>query len=442
MQIEKPSLFPAPEFSAPSDLGHLQRLLDILPDKPLIQALNATHKGGGRTPGFDAHVLWRILVAGIFFRHRYVAGILAELLRNAPLRDVCGLGLKPVPKDYQMSRFMGRLVKQQAALEQMFATLVQLLKAHLPDFGQNLAQDSTHLRTNARGKRGDPAEPSADPEAAFGVKVKRRKRPDGTPYESVMKWFGYKLHLLIDSKYELPLAFTVTAANKDDAKELPVCVAQAQKTLAPTVPEEQRASIFAGAPLAADKAYDETENYRMLGEDYGIKPVIDMQHAQADQGTVYDRDRDTRVRNEKTGAFHEMRFLGYEKSRKALKYGCPCHGHGECPFFGARCNRAVGGAGLILRIKLEDNYRYYTAIPRESKKWKREYRKRTAVERVNGRLKQVLDLEYTGFRGRKKVTARATMGLLIMLAHALQAIEQKRPNEVRSMRGSVQDPAA
>jgi hypothetical protein len=437
MQIQKPTLFPAQQFSANTDLEQLQRFLDILPDEALIRALDAPGRGG-RKPNYQAHVLWRIMIASIYFRHQYVAGMLAELQRNARLRDVCGLGVQPVPKDYHMSRFFAQLLEQQPLLEEMFAALVKRLQTHLPDLGKNLALDSTHLRTNARGKRADSPEPSADPEATWGVKVKRRKSADGTPFESVMKWFGYKLHLLVDSVHELPVAFTVTTAKMDDAKQLPFCVGKAQATLAP-VPagEKARGRFFEDVPLAADKAYDETENYRLLHEEYRIKPVIDFQHAQAEQGTVYDRDRATRVRNEKTDTWHEMRFLGYEKDREVLKYGCPCDGKEACPFFGARCNRAVGGAGLILRVKLAENYRYYTAIPREAKKWKREYRKRTAVERVNSRLKQVLNLEYTGFRGQKKVTARATMGLLIMLAHALQALEENRPKEIRSIRGST-----
>lgn len=437
MKLSSPSLFPARQFSAASDLHSLGRLLDVLPDEELMRALDKP-SNAGRNRKYSAQILWRILVAGVYYRYQYVAGILAELRRNDGLQDVCGLGAQAVPRDYDMSRFVARLAQHQDLLEGMFVALVRRLQTHLPDLGGKLAQDSSHLRTNARGKGSDSVEESADPEASWGVKARRRKGPDGTLQESVMKWFGYKLHLLIDSLHELPVAFTVTTAKSDDAKQLPICVGQARKTLAPESPvTDARARFFEDVPLTADKAYDETDNYRLLHEEYGIKPVIDFKHSQADQGTVYDRDRSTRVRNETTGEYRDLRFLGYEKSREALKYGCPCDGAGACPFFGASCNRSSGGPGLIFRIKLGENYRYYTAIPRESKKWKREYRRRTAVERVFGRLKQVLNLEYTGFRGRKKVAARATMGLLVMLGHALQALEAQRPETLRSMRGSA-----
>ena len=36
----------------------------------------------------------------------------------------------------------------------------------------------------------------------------------------MVKWFGYKLHLLVDSVHELPLAFIVTKASEDDTTNL------------------------------------------------------------------------------------------------------------------------------------------------------------------------------------------------------------------------------
>jgi len=46
-----------------------------------------------------------------------------------------------------------------------------------------------------------------DTDADFGKKVYRGKREDGTMWEKVVSWFGYRLHLVVDSKYELPVAF-------------------------------------------------------------------------------------------------------------------------------------------------------------------------------------------------------------------------------------------
>lgn len=433
MKLRSQRIFPAGAFTEGSALERVEQVLDALPDGGLIDSLEK-ETSEGRPRRHSAESLWRVLMVGILLGHRYVANLLAELRRNDRLRAICGLGSsEDVPQDYEMSRFVKRLVKQQDKIDAIFVALVRAVQQHLPDLGKQLAQDSTHLRSFSRGKR--EAAESSDPEATWGVKSKRRQRPDGSSSESVFKWFGYKLHLLVDSEHELPVAYTLTTAKEDDAKQVIPCVRQAQDTLSlpPADPDAERSKFFEDVSLAADKAYDDTDIYKVLHEDFAIKPVIDMRHAVADNGTVYDRDRNTRVRNEQTGEFRDLRFLGYEKDRESLKYGCPCEGTGPCPFFGARCNKSSGGPGAIIRVKLADNFRYYTAIPRESKKWDREYDRRTAVERVNGRLKQVLDIEYTGFRGEKKVRLRASLGLLAMLAHALAALKAQQPATIRSM---------
>ncbi len=433
MKLRSPRIFPAGAFTEGSAIERIERVLDALPYAEMIDALEK-QTSEGRPRRHSAESLWRVLIAGVLLGHRYVANMLAEMRRNDRLRTICGLGpSEDVPREDEMSRFVKRLVKQQDKIDAIFVALVRAVREYLPDLGKQLAQDGTHLRTNARGKQ-DPAE-SADPEATWGVKAKPGTRKDGSTYERVFAWFGYKLHLLVDTEHELPVAYTVTSASEDEAKQIIPCMQQAEKTLAPRADgsEAEPVRFFEDVPVAADKGYDDTEIYRILHEDFGAKPVIDMRHATADVGTVYDRDRDTRVLNEQTGEFRDMLFRGYEKDRQSLKYGCPCDGVGPCPFFGARCNKPSGGPGAIIRIKLADNYRYYTAIPRESKKWDREYDRRTAVERVNGRLKQVLDLEYTGFRGQKKVRLRASLGLVAMLAHALAALQAQQPANIRSM---------
>ena len=42
-------------------------------------------------------------------------------------------------------------------------------------------------------------------DADWGQKTTKEKREDGTLYEKVTKWFGYKLHLVVDAEYELAL---------------------------------------------------------------------------------------------------------------------------------------------------------------------------------------------------------------------------------------------
>ncbi|KIO63175.1 transposase [Caldibacillus thermoamylovorans] len=65
--------------------------------------------------------------------------------------------------------------------------------------------------------------------------------------------------------------------------------------------------------------------------------------------------------------------------------------------------------------------------------WKREYNKRTAVERVNSRIDQVFGFENHTIRGIKKMTVRCGLALCVMLAMALGRIKEKQAQNMRSL---------
>jgi IS5 family transposase len=78
-----------------------------------------------------------------------------------------------------------------------------------------------------------------------GAKKKEEKREPEVYY-----WFGYKLHLVVDAFYELPLAFTLTPANEADTTYLKPLLQKA------SVDQEQTRSEV----VSTDKGYDSQEN--------------------------------------------------------------------------------------------------------------------------------------------------------------------------------------
>ncbi|MDI6917221.1 MAG: transposase [Thermoplasmatales archaeon] len=76
-----------------------------------------------------------------------------------------------------------------------------------------------------------------------------------------------------------------------------------------------------------------------------------------------------------------------------------------------------GGFGKpYIKMNLRGNKRlklYY------SKEWRRNYKKRTAIERLNSRLKNFLHLRRTRVRGIKAVTCYAYLGCIAMLLFAI-----------------------
>jgi len=88
----------------------------------------------------------------------------------------------------------------------------------------------------------------------------------------------------------------------------------------------------------------------------------------------------------------------------------------------------AGGAGAV-----EMERRRFVPVPRDSYKWKRLYRGRTAVERVNSRLDVSFGFERHFIRGMEKMRFRVGLALVVMLAMAVGAIESKRWEQMRSL---------
>src|SRR5690625_7171837 len=82
-------------------------------------------------------------------------------------------------------------------------------------------------------------------------------------------------------------------------------------------------------------------------------------------------------------------------------------------------------------ISLHENCRVFTPIDRSSYKWKREYNKRTAVERVNGRLDVSFGCENHTIRGLKKMKIKCGIALCIMLEMALGRISENQTQKMR-----------
>ncbi len=435
--IPRRSLFSWKNVESKSDLDRLRLVLEALPDEALMVQLES-RRGKGRND-YPVRAIWNSLLSGIVFQHESVESLRRELSRNGELRDLCGFdplgGEQTIPSPDAYSRFLKNLIQEQATIDGMFDSLITELQELLPDLGQHLAVDSKAIPTHARGRM-DPSQ-SGDPDADWGKKVKRGQRTNGTHWEKVTKWFGYKLHLLVDSHYELPLAWNLTRASNSDTPELIELVEDLKK--------RQPERIKVAKDLSADKGYDSTKNNTWLWDECEIKPLIDIRSMWKDEKTrlLDDREADNVVYDEagrvycfcpRTGDKRELAFQGFEKDRQGLKYHCSaaaygfeCKGRSEC---GPRPN---SNYGRIVRIPLEINRRVFTPIARSSYSWGRDYKRRSAVERVNSRLDGSFQFEHHYIRGKKKMQLCVGLALIIMLALAVGHLKNGEKEKIRSL---------
>lgn len=420
------------------ELGDLQRLglvLDALPDEGLMQALER-HRGRGRDD-YPIRPVWNSLLAGVVFQHGSVEQLRRELSRNGQLRWLCGFdlarGQEAVPPAYVYTRFFRLLYLHAEQIEAMFDELIEQLRELLPGFGRHLAMDGKGVRSAARRRRGlaeMPADGRRDVDADTGKKTYRGTREDGTPWQRVVEWFGYKLHLIVDAIYELPVAFEVTKAS---ASEIPV-----GRELVKTLRKRHPELVEQAETLTADKGLDDTKLICQLWDDHGIKPVIDIRDMWKDgeptrrvshlSNVVYDSEGTVYCHCPVSGERREMAYGGFEKDRQTLKYRCPavqygveCKGRKRCPV-----RQAV-------RIRLAEDRRVFTPLARSSYAWQREYKRRTAAERVNSRLDVSFGFEEHFIRGLAKMRLRAGLALLVMLAMAVGRIKEKQRPMLRSL---------
>ena len=222
--IAQKSIFGWEEVESLGDLERLNLVLESLPDEELMSKLEVRRGKRGRDD-YPVRAMWNALIAGVVFQHPTVASLLRELSRNGQLRQVCGFWARRkrslVPNAWVFSRFLASVMKQVDLVEAMFDRLVEEIAEALPDYGEHLAIDGKALASYASGK-GEQAEEEREPDgrrdgdAEWGVHAHRGTREDGTQWEKIKRWFGYTLNLMVDTRYELPVSFSLTKANSSE----------------------------------------------------------------------------------------------------------------------------------------------------------------------------------------------------------------------------------
>ncbi len=400
-------------------LKTLRQLLAAVPDGKLLEALRVA-RGRGRDD-YPVEVLWGTVLLTVMLRHSTFEACLAELERNKDLRDLIGIESEGgVPKKWNVSRFLDVLGSQPhlALLRETFDAMEYRLGAVVEDLGRHTAGDATalHARLKAESKRVEEQDEGL-PQPSGG---RKEYTDDEGNVTKVYEWFGYKLHLLVDVAHEVILAYQVTAPSDGDGETLPALVEQAQGNL----PSERIET------LAYDKAADSNGVHRCLDR-AGIQPLIENRSLWKDElerpipghkpdsnlvhdeaGTVYCYDMESAppVR-------HRMAYIGHEPKRGTLKYRCPArHEGGTCPAEGV-CNKGRH-YGLTVRVKREIDLRRFPPIPRATKKFERLYKGRTAVERVNARVKLFWGADDGNITGARRFHAHVGVVMVVHLAFA------------------------
>jgi Transposase DDE domain/Transposase domain (DUF772) len=423
-------------------LGVVRRCLEAVADAALLEGLRRA-RGRGRDD-FPVSLLWGVALLTPLLRHASYDACLGEVRRNPALKRLLGIETDDqIPKHWNLSRFLDVLghPAHLAAIRACFDVMVRRLAVVVPDLGRRIAGDATALSA----RRGDAKRQEAETKLGLPQPAGGRKeyKDDDGKVTKVVAWFGYKLHLLVDVRHELVLAYHITAPAVGDNEVIA------------TLLEQARGNLPAGRieSLAYDKAADDEAVHRLLNT-AGVKPLIENRSmwkselermlpghtgrsnlVYDESGTVYcyDKVSDSPVR-------HRMSYVGHEAKRGTLKYRCPARHEGwTCPS-DARCNAGLG-YGVVARIKSELDLRRFPPIPRATKQFERLYNGRTAVERVNARLKLYWGADDGNVIGARRFHAMAGVVLLVHLALATTLARTGR-SEMKTLGGTRLSPIA
>ena len=171
--------------------------------------------------------------------------LVRQLWKDPRLKRICDIEADEPPYGIAvLSRFRSKVGPERLA--QIVDQAVEVLVKKGRIRGEALALDSTFIKAYSR-RNLDNRTGYSDPESRVGRAVK-------------VKDLGYRLHLAVDTKSEMPVAMTVASANENEKKHSLKLFEKASRHVKPR-------------KLVADPQYS-SQSLREAAEKQGTKPVI------------------------------------------------------------------------------------------------------------------------------------------------------------------------
>ena len=238
---------------APPIVQQLNSVFAALDDEPLISVLTGPSRRGPK--GHAIATLWRCFVAKYVMGLASTDALIRELYNNPLIAETCGISSPTtVPHKSTFSRFFNRLSKRDylAKVKDVSRSLVKKHYETLPGFGERVAIDSSTLKGWVNGGKPKPS----DPEAGWSVKKNTHGKTEFV--------LGYKLHLLVDCEYELPISANVSPGNVNDYKRASNVLSEAR----------WGRSRFKPRYILADSGYSGKSLFRLIKRQYRSNPII------------------------------------------------------------------------------------------------------------------------------------------------------------------------
>jgi len=409
----------------------IESMLDIHPlenFKILFDNLKADHLDSAYVTGRKPFSHQSLLKA-IIFRNLNGLSALTDLsitLKNNPSAAIrCGFNiLKPLPSVERFSEFLRNT--NNAALQKIRIQLVHELISMELVRGNFLSIDScslpakvkeNNLKTNAKDRFNKERICKGDPDARLGIMVTFAKSKKEISY-----FWGYRNHVVIDAKEELPVWEITKPANVQDSV-----------MFIPVFDLMQKEFLFDIHAVMADGIYDSASILNYVINTLKAKPRI----ARNPRNTKDQPEKKfSKAGNPFCDAHLEMLARGtfYDKvqNRWRSKWVCPIH-HSKkiaqkfivCPVFHPKF---FSQKGCYSYIRVDDDIR--KQIDYGSDSFKKDFNMRTGSERVFSRLLSIC-MQNAPVIGLKATANYVTIAHITVLLVALTAAKSNLKDKVR-----------
>jgi len=203
----------------------LEALFNVIPEDDLLKALKVYYAG---RRGYTYKILWRTYVAMTVLNLPSFAALIRTLENNPYIAQACGISNSDaLPSKFAYSRFLRKLEEPRYAVcvKKIMRALTRQCYEVFPDFGKSVAIDATDLKAWSNGSKTK----KSDPDAGWVVK-------GDTNGKRKFVW-GYKMHLMVDTRHELPIAVNITTGNTADIRQATPLLSQARKTYSKFYPQ-------------------------------------------------------------------------------------------------------------------------------------------------------------------------------------------------------------
>lgn len=395
MYILQESLFSFEELQKLESKEKLPIFFSSLDLRPYAKQLRSSSPRGA--DGHSREGILRALIAAPLEGIDTFTALHHRLDKDLRFRYQCGLSIdRPAPSISTLSRVFAALTKKKLA-EKIFLDLVQLAQEEGIIDGSHQAIDSAAIDADEKKQPKKRSEQTGN--ANWGAKY--------DSFGNKITWFGYKMHLSVDTASELPMAIKVTPAHVNDGEVAPELIEQ--------VAERTKSKIEF---LIMDGGYDQLKNYESA-KNIGAQAIIPLNLRNEKEPPEGISSNGT----PRCSMGYEMTYWGADKDQ--LKFRCPhATGKVDCPLGMAACSSS--NYGMVVKVDIKKDVRQYSNPHRDTKRWKELYNERTSVERCKSRMKSYLTANSLHVWGIEKVKTHIYLNAIVLLVSALAMAKENK----------------